>query len=90
VRIPLRHGELDSRPLEVRIFLEGHEADRIVLRPGEDWRAFRLLLTGDSERRFVRVELITRPFGQPDPLDVLPTDRSGALMLGKVEEEPAR
>jgi O-antigen ligase len=85
VHIPLRHGGIDSRVLEVRVFLEDREADRIVLEPGDDWRIFRLRLTGGSQRRFARVELFARPYGQTVPLDVGPTDRSGAVMVGKVE-----
>ena len=87
VRIPLRHGGQDSRTLEVRVFLDGREADRILLVPNADWRTLRLVLPDRSRNRFARVELIARPQGELEPLDVEPTARSGALMVGRLEVE---
>jgi hypothetical protein len=87
VRIPLRHGGHDPRRLEIAIFLEGREADRIVLEAEGGWRIFRLLLRDGERPRFLRVDLIVRPHGQPDPLAVEPTDTSGAVMIGRVLSE---
>lgn len=87
VRIPLRHGGQDPRTLEVRIFLDGREADRILLEPNTDWRTFRLVMAARGRNRFAKVELIARPQGELEPLDVEPTAGSGALMVGRLEVE---
>lgn len=89
VGIPLRHGGADSRVLEVEIVLEGREADRILLEPGADWRTLRLILPATGQRRFLRVDLIARPDGHLAPLDVQPTDGSGAVMVGRLLVETA-
>ena len=59
VRIPLRHGTEGPGTLELRIFLEGREADRVLLRAGDEWKTVRLVL-GDASRHRSRGS-ISRP-----------------------------
>jgi len=83
VRIPLRHGTEDPPTLEVRIFLNRREADRVVLEAGGDWRIVRLILAGDRGAAYSRVDLEATAPGSTVPLDVQATYTGGALMVGR-------
>ena len=82
VRIPLRHGGLAAGPLEVRLFIDDREADRVVLERNGDWRIVRLLVTRRTGAPFVQIRLeVTGPPGTP--LDVQPTADSGLIAQGR-------
>ncbi len=83
VRIPLRLGPLAPPAVEVRIFLDGIEANRVVLRQGEDERTVRLNLIRRTTTPFARIDLEARVPGAQQPLDTASTDAAGILMVGR-------
>jgi O-antigen ligase len=85
VVIPLRAGPAASSTVEVRIFIDRREADRVVLEPGGEWRRTRLLLLKRSSAPFVRIDLEAAVQGVPRPADAKSTDSSGLLMVGRPE-----
>lgn len=87
VRIPVRNAYPEGVALEVRVFLEGSEADRLLLPPDHTWRVQRLILKRCTGR-FCRIDLNVYPAGRDEPVSVEPTDRSGAIHVGRpfVEE----
>lgn len=88
IRIPLRHDLPGAGPLEIRIFLNGREANRIMLQPGGEWQNVRLLLARDDERAFSRIDLEAGLPGTLTPLDVQSTDLGGVMMVGRPIIEP--
>jgi hypothetical protein len=82
VRIPLRRGPDAPPSIEVRIFLDGREADRALLNEGDDWRLVRLVLARQVEARFARIDL---EVVTPRTLSRLETaaTTSGVLMVGR-------
>ena len=83
LRIPLRRGEAAPANLEVRIYLDGVEANRVILRSGEDETIVRLNLIRRAKTRFARIDLESRVPGQAEPLDSFATDSGGVLMVGR-------
>jgi alkylhydroperoxidase family enzyme len=79
VRIPLRNTDAERRPLEVRVLLNGREADRRLLPPDGQWRVIRLILRHESE--FSRIDLLTGLTGSGLPLNIPATDRSGVMQV---------
>jgi hypothetical protein len=67
--------------VEVRLFLDGVEADRVILQ-GDDSRIVRLVLARRTDARFVRVELDAAAPGAAS-LKVEPTASSGVLAVGR-------
>jgi O-antigen ligase len=85
VRIPLRHGGGQPDILQVRIFIDGREGDRIFLRSGEEWRTLSLLLPSRSRRPFFRIDLEATSPDSERPLDVEVTESGGLLAVGRPE-----
>ena len=83
VRIPLRLGLLAPPAVEVRLFLDGIEANRVVLRQGDETRTVRLNLIRRATTRFARIDLESRIPGALEPLGSRPTDSGGVLMVGR-------
>ena len=92
VRIPLRHGGQGPARIDVRIFIAGREANRVRVEAGSDWKVVRLLIPHrtENEARFTDVDLLATPADSLQPLDVVSTDRSGVLMIGRIEPEGRR
>jgi hypothetical protein len=74
--------------IEVRIFLNGVEADRVVLRENDQARLVRLVLVRRIAARFSRIDLVSTVPGNPQALDVEPTQSGGVLMVGRPIIEP--
>jgi hypothetical protein len=85
IRIPLGRGPMAPPTIEVRIFLNGVEADRVVLREA---RLVRLVLVRRIAARFSRIDLVSTVPGNPQALDVEPTQSGGVLMVGRPIIEP--
>ncbi len=83
VRIPLRRGPDAPPSIEVRIFLDGREADRALLNEGEDWRLVRLAFMRQVEARFARIDLQVVTPRTLSPLQTGATETSGVLMVGR-------
>jgi O-antigen ligase len=83
VRIPLRHGSTGPDDLEVRIFLDGREADRVRLSEVGDWRILRLVLVQRKHEPFARIDLEAGEAGTLTTADVRPTNTGGMLMVGR-------
>ena len=88
VRIPLRRGSKAPATVQVRIFLDGVEADRVVLRQDNDSRMVRLVLARRTQARFSRIDLESSVPGDLQPLTVGPTPSAGVLMVGRPIVEP--
>ena len=84
-RFALRHGGTGPDAIDVRIVVDGREADGVLLEKGADWRYVRVRLTGTSEAAFSRIDLIVRGSGSDTPLDIASSDTGGVLMVGRVE-----
>lgn len=83
IRIPLRPGPDAPSSFEVRIFLEGQEANRVRLQAGEGWRDIRLVRkrqSGDND--YFRVDLVASEPGGAAPLE---TTGRQVLMVGMPE-----
>ena len=87
VRIPLRRGPSAPPAVEVRIFLDGVEADRVVLSEDADARTVRLILARRANTPFVRIDLASTAPASP-PLNVEPTSSGGVLMVARPVIEP--
>jgi hypothetical protein len=83
VRIPLGYGTEGPERLEVRIFLNGREANRIVLERSEEWRSVHLPLPRRISEPFSRIDLEAGMPGALAPLEVAPTDTGGLLRVGR-------
>lgn len=83
VRIPLRLGPLAPSAVEVRIFLDGIEANRVVLRQSDEERTVRLNLIRRATTPYARIDLEARVPGARQPLDTASTDAAGILMVGR-------
>ncbi len=88
VRIPLRHGSTGPNDLEVRMFLDGREADRVRLSKAGGWRILRLVLVQRKHGPFARIDLEAGEAGTLTAADVRPSNTGGILMVGRpiVEE----
>jgi len=82
VRIPLRNAFADRVTVEVRIFLDGREADRLLLAPDDQWRVKRLVMKKGERGTYSRVDLEVRLPGTEAPLPVLPSV-GGVIMVGR-------
>ena len=83
VRIPMRLGPGAPAVVEVRLFLDGTEANRVLLRQGDEVRTVRLNLLRRAITPFARIDLESRIPGIEKPLDARPTDSGGILMVGR-------
>ncbi len=83
VRIPMRLGPAAPAVVEIRLFLDGIEANRVVLRQGDDVRTVRLNLLRRATTPFARIDLESRIPGTEKPLDVQPSDSGGILRVGR-------
>jgi hypothetical protein len=83
VRIPLATGTEGPETLEVRIFLNGREANRVVLERSGEWRSVYLPLSRRVAEPFSRIDLEAGVPGALTPLGVEPTDTNGLLRVGR-------
>lgn len=90
VRIPVRHGGVEPPVIEVRIFVAGREANRVLVESGGGWMTVRLRITPRSAARFIKVDLLATSPQSGQTLDIEPTHESGALMIGRIEPEGSR
>jgi O-antigen ligase len=81
IRIPLGRGPAAPPMVEVRLFLDGVEADRVILQ-GDDSRIVRLVLARRTDARFVRIDLDAAAPGAAS-LKVEPTASNGVLAVGR-------
>jgi O-antigen ligase len=89
VRIPLRHGTEGPPTVEVRVFLDGREADGVRLQAGDDWRVLRIVLSKRGSRApFFRIDLRAEEPGTGAPLEAKPTDTAGIMRVGRSVIEP--
>ena len=84
VRVPLQHGSEGPGTIEVRILLDGREANRVLLHAGEGWQDLRLLLPAERpDRKFLRIDLEAGVPGASAPLAIDATDTGGVLKVGR-------
>ena len=83
IRIPLRTGPKAPATVEVRIYLDGVEANRVILRSDEGEKMVRLNLFRRAKTRFARIDLELRVPGESRALDVQASDTGGILMVGR-------
>jgi hypothetical protein len=83
VRIPLRLPDKASNALEVRILVDGREANRVLLQPGPRWQTVLLLQPQRASADFLRIDLEARQPGSAALLEGQVTSRSGVLMVGR-------
>jgi len=83
VRIPLRRASLAPATVEVTIYLDGAEANKVILRSDEDEKTVRLNLLRRAKTRFARIDLESRVPGESRMLDIQATETSGVLMVGR-------
>ena len=83
VGIPLRAGSALPR-LEVRVLIDGREANRVTVQAGDEWRTVRLMLLPGGAS-YHRIELEVREPGAPAPATIAPSDTGGAVMVGREE-----
>jgi len=80
IRIPVRAGPDAPPAMDVRIFFDGQEADRVRLHAGEGWRDLRLLRRrqgGDND--YIKIDLTATAPGGATPLT---TPGGQVLMVG--------
>jgi hypothetical protein len=80
VGIPLRLPA-DSPPREVRIFVDGREANRIRLSPSDSWRVVRFIVARRAAV-FLRIDVEVTD-GDGVPISVTATQLSGAVMIAQ-------
>jgi len=83
VRLPLQLNPTASATAEVRIYLDGVEANRVILRAGDTETIVRLNLIRRAKTRFARIDFEVWLPGQAKPLDTGATDSGGVLMVGR-------
>jgi hypothetical protein len=83
IRIPLKRGAMAPAMMEIRIYLDGVEANRVILRSDEDEQTVRLNLIRRAKTRFARIDLESRVPGEREPLPVAATEGGGLLMVGR-------
>jgi hypothetical protein len=80
IRIPLRAGPDAPPTMDVRILLDGQEADRIRLQSGDDWRIVRLVrFRRNADADFVRIDVEA---DAPGAETALQTAGTQLLMVG--------
>ena len=80
VRIPIRPGPDAPSEMDVRIFFDGQEANRVRLRSGDEWRYVRLVRSrkaGDAD--YFRIDLTAATVDGSGPLG---SQRPRILMVG--------
>ena len=65
------------------IYLDGIEANKVILRSDEGEKTVRLNLLRRAKTRFARIDLESRVPGELRTLDVQATDTGGVLMVGR-------
>ena len=83
IQIPLRRSSLAPSTIEVTIYLDGIEANKVILRSDEGEKTVRLNLLRRAKTRFARIDLESRVPGELRTLDVQATDTGGVLMVGR-------
>jgi hypothetical protein len=83
IRIPIRKAPSAPATVEVRIYLDGVEANRVILQSDEDEKTVRLNLLRRAKTRFARIDLESRVPGEPRTIDTQATDKGGVLMVGR-------
>ena len=82
VSFPLRRGSDSPEQIEVRIYLDGREADRVLLRAGDGWRPVLLLPGRSVDSAFSRIDLEVWQPGPDRALEGSSSNHSGLLMVG--------
>jgi len=83
IRIPLRRAPSAPAAIEVAIYLDGVEANRVILRTEDGEKTVRLNLLRSAKTRFARIDLESRVPGESRPLDIQATDTGGVLIVGR-------
>jgi hypothetical protein len=83
IRIPLRRAPAAPAAIEVTIYLDGIEANRVILRADDGEKTVRLNLLRPAKTRFARVDLESRVPGESRALDIQATETGGVLMVGR-------
>jgi hypothetical protein len=83
IRIPLRTGPQAPATLDVRIYLDGIEANRVTLRSDEGEKVVRLNLFRRAKTRFARIDLESCLPGETRPLAIEATEAGGVLLVGR-------
>ncbi|HXG54533.1 MAG TPA: O-antigen ligase family protein [Vicinamibacterales bacterium] len=86
VRIPFRIGLMIRRSVEVTVFLDGREASRLMVTADDLWRTLRVVIRGNREATFTRVDLVVAEPGAA-PLGIVATLADGVVMVGRPEIE---
>lgn len=87
ITIPLRYGSEPVGPIEVRIFIDGREADRARLSPEDGWRTVRLVLHRAPAARFSRIDLVATPVGASESSSVHSKNDAGLFRVGRRTDE---
>jgi hypothetical protein len=87
ISIPLRYGSETVGPIDVRIFIDGQEADRVRLLPEEGWRVVRLVFHRRPVARYRKVELVAIPSQSTSEGTTEPRSDGGLLRIGRASDE---
>ena len=82
VTIPLRAASGDGA-IEVRVLLDGREANRALLEPDGRWETVRLVFPNVED--YHRIDIESRRRGSPETVPSPVTNVSGAVMVGQPE-----
>jgi O-antigen ligase len=82
VAIPLRAASGDGA-IEVRVLLDGREANRVLLEPDGRWETVRLVFPNVED--YHRIDIESRRRGSPETVPSPVTNVSGAVMVGQPE-----
>ena len=83
VEIPLRHGPQPAQNVHVRFFIDGREADTVLLPDDAQWHVVRLMLMRRREATYSRIDLQIEPQRASGASERLASD-GNLLMIGKV------
>ncbi len=82
ISFPLRRGRRAPEQIEVRVFLDGREADRVTLRAGDGWRSVLLLPGRTVGAAFSRIDLQVCLPGTDSVIEETESNTNGLLMVG--------
>ena len=83
IQIPVRRAPSAPPTVEVTIYLDGVEANRVILQSDDGEKMVRLNLLRRAKTRFARIDLESRVPGESRTLELQATDSGGVLMVGR-------